>query len=692
MRDTEVKKRPFRELTLKDIFNTRNKRFSVYYLLVLLELYVFSILFTASMEYYMTNPSRGFFSYVFYEFFLFYFYEIPKAIFIFPDILSASFYHAFSIIITLIVLSLVFSVFQRGYIAVFITGLAGMVLCYASKIKFQNRMELLNIKDLALTEAAGMAKNYLTFNFGLRFLGMLSIVTAFTILAFFTDRIVKSDRRLMVKKEKVRFWLIRIALGLIMIAALFHYQSRINNSLMKGDLSSRLLMMSDQPSDFVVFRFLENKTTAYTAEVAQKTYQEIITSLNEQYISQKTTSCISKESYPNVIVVMNESWWRMDQADPNKMVFSADPFGPIKELGGIVKWGSASVNVFGGGTISSEVEFLTGWNSKYFRNSISVADDQSDQKIHSVVEYFNDLGYDTHAIHPFWGNFYSRQDIYKNMGFDHITFDSDMEYRELFDRYISDGSLADQIIYEFENRSAEKAFIFSVSVASHTTFMDYPTPFNDNYPYIVSIEVGNDWAPSEEWTEARHASFKRQINGVYEASAAYAKLVNYFEKQSEPVVLIMFGDHCPAFSFSDLKDVGILNGIIDSEWRPSTIRQGFSDDTIGDIQKLYSVPVVCWSNCLEDYDMDMDLNNLCILSSRLIQKCNLPMTKMSLLENYYESQLAADNMFYLLDKDHNLIFQTNEEIEDSVRIKTLIQYDQMFGDDVCGDLWIPMRD
>ena len=153
MEENEVidsKPKSKKDLKFKDIFNTRGKRGAGYFLLTFLELYVFSILFTGSMEYYMTDASENFFSYVITKYFLFYFYDIPRYVFSFPKTTSAEFYHAFSIVIFLIIVLFVFFVFQRGYIAILTGGTLGMLLCYASKIKFRNRMEFLNIQDLSL--------------------------------------------------------------------------------------------------------------------------------------------------------------------------------------------------------------------------------------------------------------------------------------------------------------------------------------------------------------------------------------------------------------------------------------------------------------------------------------------------------------------------------------------------------------
>ena len=47
----ESKPKSKKDLKFKDIFNTRGRRGAGYFLLTFLELYVFSILFTGSMEY-----------------------------------------------------------------------------------------------------------------------------------------------------------------------------------------------------------------------------------------------------------------------------------------------------------------------------------------------------------------------------------------------------------------------------------------------------------------------------------------------------------------------------------------------------------------------------------------------------------------------------------------------------------------
>ena len=267
-----------------------------------------------------------------------------------------------------------------------------------------------------------------------------------------------------------------------------------------------------------------------------------------------------------------------------------------------------------------------------------------------------------------------------------------MRYKKLFDRYISDDALADQIIYEFENRSEDKAFIFAVSIASHRTTLEYDNPFNNDYPYTVTYEKGKDWAPIEEWPGTEYEYLTHCINGVYEASVAYAKLVSYFEEQGEPVILVMFGDHCPNLTASELSDLGIIREAVTPDWNPTAINAESTEQDVQDILTMYSVPVISWSNCLDSPDLDLSLNNVSVLATRIIEKSGLPTARMALLEEFYESRLASDCLFFMLDEKGDIVSEITDEIRESIENKIMIQYDQIYGDDICKDIWLPMND
>ena len=46
----------------------------------------------------------------------------------------------------------------------------------------------------------------------------------------------------------------------------------------------------------------------------------------------------------------------------------------------------------------------------------------------------------------------------------------------------------------------------------------------------------------------------------------------------------------------------------------------------------------------------------------------------------------------MMDAEHKIIDRTTKEIDDSIYIKSMLQYDQVFGDDVSNDVWVPMKD
>jgi phosphoglycerol transferase MdoB-like AlkP superfamily enzyme len=119
---------------------------------------------------------------------------------------------------------------------------------------------------------------------------------------------------------------------------------------------------------------------------------------------------------------------------------------PFVDLDSKCRTGYLSSNVFGGGTVSSEFEFLSGLNTKYYTSSSGIYETIKNRKVPSIVDYFNSLDYSTTAIHPYYGDFYDRETIYNTMEFDKTIFDEDMLYRDIYTRYISDESMANQII------------------------------------------------------------------------------------------------------------------------------------------------------------------------------------------------------------------------------------------------------
>jgi phosphoglycerol transferase MdoB-like AlkP superfamily enzyme len=379
------------------------------------------------------------------------------------------------------------------------------------------------------------------------------------------------------------------------------------------------------------------------------------------------------EKQPNVIVIMNESWWNTDNivSEDTTIHTSLDPMGPIKELQERgASLGYVNVNVYGGGTINSEVEFLTGINTKYYMASDSVYKTIDAEAVPCITKYFESLGYSTTAIHPYFGIFYNRYKMYPKMGFDCILFRDDMDYQDPYTIFISDESLANQLIKEMEDKDNHSKFIWAVSIANHLETLDYDLGRNENCEYPIEVNFENDRLTDED-----RSLVCDYLNGIYLSSKAFQLLTEAFEDYGEPVLIMMYGDHCPNFSDEVLKEFGI-----DSFER--------NEDTV---ERIYTTPVVCWNNYGGE-NVTASGENIMYLPEMLIHVAGLPDCELTKVLRSARNEMKADTRFIELDGEGNEIKKLSETqigfIDNLRRLATFI----IEGEEELNDAWIAIDD
>ena len=331
---------------------------------------------------------------------------------------------------------------------------------------------------------------------------------------------------------------------------------------------------------------------------------------------------------------------------------------PYHELSEKCSSGYLSTNIYGGGTISSETEFLTGINTKYLLSDAGIYVETRSRKIPSIVDYFHALNYHTTAIHPYYGNFYSRDQVYAQMGFDKVIFEEDMDYTGIYTRYISDESLVRQIIKEYEDgkESAKKdQFIFAVSIANHDRSLNYKHEIVEDYGYPIDVVVKN-----EEVSEAEQSDLVNTVNGIYLANKAFAQLVDYFEKEEQPVLVVMYGDHIPFFSGSVLKAFGL------------------EGNDYGSQRRQYSVPILMWSN-FNDKKIDFTGENINYLPQILLEYAGMPETDMTRILQCEKRYFKTDVRRFVEDSDEEHIKVYSDEQLEVVRYINVVDYDILFG-------------
>lgn len=360
----------------------------------------------------------------------------------------------------------------------------------------------------------------------------------------------------------------------------------------------------------------------------------------------------NSDNPPNVIIIMNESL--ADYANIGQGIEMSEDCMPfIHGLTENTIKGSAYVSIFGGNTPNSEYEFLTG-NTMGFLPPSSVGFHLFVRgEMPSLASEYKSAGYSTLAMHPYRGTNYRRNIVYPQIGFDTYYARIDFPHPEYIRRYISDQSLVERIIEEYEKNqeTGQPLFSYNVTVQNHGDYLKSNTKNLD-----LSIEIltpGIDTSRTQMHTNLMKAS-----------DEAFENLVQYFSGQDEPTVIVMFGDHQ-----ANLGD--------------STYEYLLGDEetlTAEELMEKYKVPFVAWAN----YDIEEDTiekTSLNYLYSQLAARLELPMTGYQeyLLDLSGEIPVLTaggywtkDGEFYELDDETSPYFEKVNEYN-------ILEYNYIFG-------------
>ena len=235
---------------------------------------------------------------------------------------------------------------------------------------------------------------------------------------------------------------------------------------------------------------------------------------------------------PNIVFLQLESFFDVDTMLETEL--SGDPTPNLHRL--LREWPSAMLYVptVGGGTANVEFEVMSGLNMDFFGagetpyNSII-----QEVSCETIANTLRGHGYVSTAMHNNTGTFFSRNQVYANLGYD--RFDS-LEYM-LYPEYnrvgwAHDRVLTGEILRALET-TQERDLIFAIGVESHGKYGETYTPEEGD------IEVLS--APEELYIEP----FRNYVNIIRPVDEFLGSITEALEAYDEPVVMVMYGDHLP---------------------------------------------------------------------------------------------------------------------------------------------------
>ncbi|MBQ8993362.1 MAG: LTA synthase family protein [Turicibacter sp.] len=267
---------------------------------------------------------------------------------------------------------------------------------------------------------------------------------------------------------------------------------------------------------------------------------------NSHLMASNDNTLVPQKQEPNIIMLQLESFF-----DPTHMMdleFSEDPIPNIRKLKEQFSSGYLYVPSIGAGTANTEFEIISGMNLEFFgAGEYPYKTILRKTTAESINYNLKDLGYSTHAIHNNKGTFYTRQKVFKMLGFDTFTSIEYMNIEETTPTgWAKDKYLTKSIIDALKS-TENQDYIYTISVQGHG---DYPdTPVENHSKITVS---GLD-------DTSRLTSFEYFTNEIYEMDQFIGELINALSLINEDTVLVMYGDHLPTLG---IEDAELSNGDI----------------------------------------------------------------------------------------------------------------------------------
>lgn len=262
----------------------------------------------------------------------------------------------------------------------------------------------------------------------------------------------------------------------------------------------------------------------------------------------QTATSRSSDELPNIIVVQLESYF--DVANAEFFTTSEDACPNLHNLYQNYSNGYFKVPSVGAGTANTEFEVLTGMNLRYFGpGEYPYKTYSKKHPTESAVTALASLGYGTHALHDNTGNFYSRANVFNNMGFDTFTSKEFMNVLQTTENGWAKDEILTHHIMEAMDTTKQEDFVFTVSVQGHGNYPETQVIENPK----IKVEGIEDEALKNKW--------EYYVNQVYEMDQFVGDLIKAVEERNEPSVVVFYGDHLPTMGLKaeDLKSRYLYN-------------------------------------------------------------------------------------------------------------------------------------
>lgn len=321
----------------------------------------------------------------------------------------------------------------------------------------------------------------------------------------------------------------------------------------------------------------------------------------------------------NLIVIMNEGF--ADMTIFEGLDISEDPTPFLHSMEENTIRGLLYPPVTGGGTASTEFEFLTGLSNAFLPPHCVAYQLYVSKDTPALSTVLGANGYTTTAFHPYHASGWNRPVVYEHLDFDTQLYNTDVKAPRLVRRYISDRS-SYETVYGLTDRAAEEgksAFIFNVTMQNHSGYAQSWSGLKDIFTLSPELEQADPNA-------------RQYFALMRESDNALRELIAHYDQVDEPTLIVFFGDHQPSLK---------------NAFYEALYGKKLDERTDAEVMQQYAVPFFLWANydIPEHQDAVVSSN---LLSALVARFAGLPMTGwMNFLSQLYDRMPVVTTSGYV---------------------------------------------
>jgi phosphoglycerol transferase MdoB-like AlkP superfamily enzyme len=236
-----------------------------------------------------------------------------------------------------------------------------------------------------------------------------------------------------------------------------------------------------------------------------------------------------ENALPDIVIVQSESLF-----DPRQLQGVDLDAIPHMRTAAARGWsGDLHVPTFGGGTIRTEFEVLTGLPLSAFPRVRYPYLQMTRTEVPGLVRELAGHGYRTTAIHPNGGTFWNRNAAFRAFGFDRFIDIDGFKDAERYGWYVGDAALIDKVIEE-ASADGPPQLILAISIQNHGPYDAVPLPQRRERRLDIA-----------DLDAAAGVTLQTYVDMVAASDAALGRLVEWADARERHTLVLVYGDHLP---------------------------------------------------------------------------------------------------------------------------------------------------